>query len=205
MTKSAYLTARVGTLCLAALATAWLVTDANAHDSKALASAAPWELCRNAVAKANDAGGLPKHLLTAIAQVESGRWNKASGEKLAWPWTVTAQGRGRHLPSKEAALAEVKSLQARGISSIDVGCMQINLRHHPDAFEDLEAALDPGRNVAYAAELLRKLRQQRRSWTRAVGNYHSNTPTLSGPYRVKVFRALFAERRRANEARRAAR
>lgn len=200
MTKSARLSARVGSLCLAVLATAWLGTGANAHDG-----GAPWDLCRKAVAKANGTGKLPKHLLTAIAQVESGRWHKASGEKLAWPWTVTAQGRGRHLPSKAAALAEIKSLQARGISSIDVGCMQINLRHHPNAFEDLEAALDPVRNVAYAAKLLHSLRQKQRSWTRAVGTYHSATPTLNGPYRVKVFRALFAERRRANEARRTAR
>ena len=200
MTKFARLFARTGCLCLAVLATTWLGTAANAHDSEA-----PWELCRKAVAEADGTGKLPKHLLTAIAQVESGRWHKASGEKLAWPWTVTAQGHGRHLPSKAAALAEIKSLQARGISSIDVGCMQINLRHHPDAFENLEAALDPVRNVAYAAKLLQSLRQKQRSWTRAVGTYHSATPTLNGPYRVKVFRALFAERRRANETRRAVR
>lgn len=202
MTTSARLPARLGILCLAGLAAAFLDagTGANAHDGEV-----PWDLCRIAVAKANTGGELPEHLLTAIAQVESGRWHKASGEKLAWPWTVTAEGRGHHLPSKAAALAEIKSLQKRGISSIDVGCMQINLRHHPEAFEDLEAALDPGRNVAYAAKLLRSLRQNRGSWTRAVGNYHSKTPTLSGPYRVKVFRALFAERRRVNEARRAAR
>jgi hypothetical protein len=133
MTKSARLLAR---LCLAALAVALLTAGANAHDSEV-----PWDLCRKAVAQANGDGELPKHLLTAIAQVESGRWHKASGEKLAWPWTVTAEGKGRHLPSKEAALAEIKSLQSRGVSSIDVGCMQINLRHHPEAFEDLGATI----------------------------------------------------------------
>jgi len=193
MTESICLLARLGGFCLAVLAAAWPGPGASAHDSEA-----PWELCRNAVNEVDGAGELPEHLLTAIAQVESGRWNEASGEKLAWPWTVTAEGQGRHLPSKAAALAEVKSLQARGVSSIDVGCMQINLRHHPDAFEDLDAALDPVRNVAYAADLLRNLRQKNHSWTRAVGDYHSTTPTLSGPYRVKVFRALFAERRRAS-------
>jgi hypothetical protein len=34
-----------------------------------------------------------------------------------------------------------------------------------------------------------------------VGNYHSNTPHLSGPYRVKVYRTWQAERRRARQAR----
>jgi Transglycosylase SLT domain len=191
------LSARLSTLlCLAILGAG---TAANAHES-----ALPWDACRDAVAKVNADGKVPEHLLIAIAQVESGRWNEVAEEKIAWPWTVTAKGHGRYLPSKAAALAEIKSLQARGISNIDVGCMQINLRYHPKAFEDMEAALDPGRNVAYAAKLLSSLRRDRGSWTRAVGNYHSNKPTRTGPYRVKVFRALFAERRRATKARRAA-
>jgi len=183
-------------LCLATLGAG---TSVNAHES-----AAPWDLCRNAISKVNAGGEVPEYLLTAIAQVESGRWRKASGEKHAWPWTVSAAGHGRYLPNKAAALAEIKSLRARGISSIDVGCMQINLRQHPKAFENMEAALDPGRNVAYAAKLLRGLRKNRGSWIRAVGYYHSSTPTLNGPYRIKVFRALFTERRRAKKARRAA-
>lgn len=202
MTKSAPLPVCPSRLCLAALMTAFLAVGsaAHAHDGEAA-----WGLCRQAVAQVDGGGELPEHMLTAIALVESGRWHEDSEEILAWPWTVTAEGRGRYLPNKAAALAEIKALKAKGISNIDVGCMQINLRHHPKAFEDLEAALDPGRNVAYAAKLLRNLRQQRGSWTRAVGDYHSTTPSRSGPYRVKVFQALFAERRRVQEARRAAR
>jgi soluble lytic murein transglycosylase-like protein len=165
----------------------------------------PWDLCAEALGRAGSESDLPPHLLIAIAKVESGRWSSDSQENLAWPWTVTAEGQGRHLPSKAAAMAAVAALRARGVTSIDVGCMQINLRHHPDAFPDLDAAFNPVSNVAYAAQLLRSLRQQSGSWTRAVGNYHSATPTLSGPYRVKVFRALFEERRRAQQARRATR
>ena len=197
MTKSALLPVCPGRLCRAALIAAFLGAGhaANAHESEA-----PWKLCRQAVAQVEDGEKLPKHMLIAIATVESGRWHKESEEILAWPWTITAEGRGRYLPTKAAALAEIEALKAKGISNIDVGCMQINLHHHPKAFEDLEAALDPARNVAYAAQLLRSLRQQRGSWTRAVGDYHSATPSRSGPYRVKVFQALFAERRKLQQA-----
>ena len=115
-----------------------------------------------------------------------------------------AEGKGRYLPNKAAAIAEVEALRAKGVRNIDVGCMQINLYFHPRAFEDLEQAFDPAQNVAYGATFLSQLRQDSRSWTRAIGRYHSSTPTLSGRYRLKVFRAWRAERRLANQRRRAA-
>ena len=166
------------------------------------ALAAPWTLCADHAVRAEQAHRLPHGLLRAIAKVESGRYSKTRGEVLAWPWTVTAEGRGRYLPSKAAAIAEVERLRARGIRNIDVGCLQINLHYHPDAFESLEAAFEPATNAEAAARLLVELRGAWGSWTRAVGNYHSNTPTLSGPYRVKVYRTLFKDRRRAPEAER---
>ncbi len=173
--------------------------------AQAGAGAAPWGLCAAHAAAAERAHGLPRGLLRAIAKVESGRYRKPEGEVVAWPWTVMAEGRGRYLPSRAAAVAEVERLRARGIRNIDVGCLQINLFYHPDAFPSLEAAFDPAANAEAAARLLVELRRTWGSWTRAVGNYHSNTPTLSGPYRVKVYRTLFRDRRRAIAADREAR
>jgi len=164
-----------------------------------------WGSCARLTARAERAHGLPTHLLTAISKVESGRWHAPSGAVLAWPWTVTAGGEGRFLPSKKAAIAEVERLRARGVHNIDVGCMQVNLGYHPEAFASLEEAFDPAQNVAYATRFLRDLKARWGSWTRAVGNYHSNTPTLSGRYRVKVFRALYAEKHRIAKARRTTR
>jgi hypothetical protein len=60
-------------------------------------------------------------------------------------------------PTKAKAIAHVRELQARGVRNIDVGCMQINLRHHPNAFPDLETAFDPEMNTAYAAQFLNGL------------------------------------------------
>ena len=48
-------------------------------------------------------------------------------------------------------------------------------------------------------------RVESRSWTKAIGRYHSNTPHLGRKYRVKVLRSWRDERHRANRARRAAR
>ena len=119
---------------------------------------------------------------------ETGRWDAVDRVNLAWPWTVTAEGKGRYFDTKAAAVAEVRALKARRIRNIDVGCMQINLFYHPDAFADLEAALDPASNVAYAASYLKNLRLSQGSWTRAAGAYHSQNPTLGSAYRARVMR-----------------
>ncbi len=165
----------------------------------------PWHACASQVIEAERKAGLPPYLLNAIAKVESGRWSPGSQAVLAWPWTVMAEGRGRFLPSRAAAVAEVEALRARGVTNIDVGCMQINLRYHSKAFDSLETAFEPRRNVAYAAAYLGRLKAEAGSWTVAIGRYHSRTPRLSGAYRLKVFRAWRAERHLANRVRIAAR
>ena len=168
-----------------------------------LADTDPWRLCADQAAEVQGDRDLPPFLLHAIARVESGRWNGRQGAVSAWPWTVMAEGKGLFLPSKAAAIAQVRSLQARGLRNIDVGCMQINLRYHPDAFAGLEEAFEPASNIAYAADLLRRLRKKGGSWTKAVALYHSSKPAFNGPYRLKVFRAWREERRRADHERRA--
>lgn len=195
---------RLGSKAIGALF-AWLVLSlANAPAEAAGSNAVdddPWGLCTRHTAAAERKSGLPPHLLGAIARVESGRWSGRDKAILAWPWTVMAEGKGRFLPSRAAAVAAVEALRARGVRNIDVGCMQVNLRYHPEAFENLDAAFDPGRNVAYAAGYLSQLKAETGSWTTAIGRYHSKTPRLSGAYRLKVFRAWRDERRRDTAAR----
>lgn len=187
----------LGAMLLAASGTADLKAAENL-DLAATAASNPWQICADFTAQAEAEEGLPAHLLAAISKVESGRWNASHGAVSAWPWTVTAGDEGRFFPTKAAAIAEVRALHAQGRRNIDVGCMQINLKHHPEAFADLEAAFDPAENVGYAASLLLRLRQEARSWTKAIAFYHSRTPKFNGPYRLKVFRAWRQERHRAN-------
>ena len=163
-----------------------------------------WDSCAAPIAEAERTHRLPSYLLAAISKVESGRWRAETGEILAWPWTVTAGGKSHYLPSKAAAIRAVEHLRGHGIRNIDVGCMQINLKYHPHAFDSLQDAFDPAANVAYAARFLSDLKARSGSWSRATGNYHSNTPRLSGRYRAKVFRARNEESRRAAKVHRAA-
>lgn len=90
---------------------------------------------------------IKEHLLTTISSVETGRWNAKTKQKVAWPWTVNAQGKGTYFETKAQAVREVKRLQKAGVKSIDVGCMQINLAYHPDAFKSVEEAFDPEKTL----------------------------------------------------------
>jgi hypothetical protein len=157
------------------------------------AHAEPGRLCRAAIQAAERAAGIPAQLLMAIGRVESGRRDPETGAFHPWPWTINAEGRGQFFPTRAAAIAEVQALQARGVRSIDVGCMQVNLRHHPDAFPSLDAAFDPATNARYAARFLSELRQSRADWQAAAGAYHSQTPEFGEPYRARVLAAWAAE------------
>ncbi len=138
--------------------------------------------------------GIPAHLLTAISLVESGRWTPSRKANSAWPWTVTSGGEGRFFDSKAEAMAEVEILMTEGVQNIDVGCMQINMRYHADAFETLSDAFDPAQNAAYAAKFLSKLKTPSNSWIDAAGTYHSSTLDKKTYYQGKVVKAWNTER-----------
>jgi len=143
-------------------------------------------LCRSAIDAAEDSFSLPPHLLQAIAQVESGRPVAQAGRLQPWPWTINAQGQGAFFATEAQAIAAVRSLQARGVQSIDVGCLQVNLMFHPTAFASLEQAFDPRANASYAARFLTELHAADDNWLRAVGDYHSQTAALGADYRRRV-------------------
>ena len=133
-------------------------------------------LCTDAIAPIERAAQLPPQLLHTIAIVESGRRDPQTGRVAPWPWTINAEGTGSFYESRDQAVAAVMALQARGVRSIDVGCMQINLMHHPLAFSSLEQAFDPAANVTYAARFLKQLfAETTRPFMRAIaalGHWH---------------------------------
>jgi hypothetical protein len=132
---------------------------------------------------------LPPGLLLAIGRVESGRLDPATGRVAAWPWTINAGGVGQLFATLPEALAATRTLRGSGVNSVDVGCFQINLFHHPTAFASLEQAFDPPANANYAARFLSALRSRTGSWQAAVAAYHSATPERGGPYRDRVLAA----------------
>lgn len=143
-------------------------------------------LCGAAIATAEDAFRLPPHLLKAIAQVESGRPDSATGRLQAWPWTINAEGQGAFFATEAQAVAAVEGLQSRGVRSIDVGCLQVNLMFHPAAFASLEQAFDPRANALYAARFLHALHGSSNDWLSAIAAYHSQTVALGADYRRRV-------------------
>ena len=143
-------------------------------------------LCAEQTALQEREAGIPQHLLAAISLAESGRWHSGRRANLAWPWTVMAEGRGRFLATKDDAIAEVRALQSRGVTNIDVGCMQVNLHYHKEAFATLDQAFDPARNVAYAARYLKAMHALTKSWQDAAGAYHSMDPERGLVYQAKV-------------------
>ncbi len=130
--------------------------------------------------------GIPKHMMMAVASTESGRWNGELNMALPWPWTVNAEGKGYYFNTKHEAVAAVQRMKERGVKSMDVGCMQINLYHHPDAFASIGQAFDPKYNTAYAAKFLKQNYDETRSWRKAVSAYHSKTASRGRDYFAKV-------------------
>ena len=144
------------------------------------------DLCNQAAKKAEIEARIPRNLLTAISLAESGRWDDRRKASFAWPWTVTNGASATYYPTKEEAIEGVKALRKAGKTNIDVGCMQINLHYHPNAFESIEDAFDPVANVGYASRFLTNLQKETESWAEAAGRYHSSDPTRLNNYRDKV-------------------
>jgi hypothetical protein len=149
---------------------------------------APGLYCEEAIGAAAYANGVPNHLMAAVGLVEAGRQDPVSKVWRPWPWTINAEGKGLFFDSKSEAIAMARSLQADGIRSIDVGCMQVNLMRHPDAFATLDEAFDPKRNANYAGRFLHQLFRRSGDWMIAAGWYHSTTSDLAAEYvrRIKA-------------------
>lgn len=129
---------------------------------------------------------IPHGLLLAIALTESGRHNKEYLKSVPWPWTVNACGKSYYFKTKNEAIQKVLELRQSGVRCIDIGCMQINLLFHGNAFKSLHDAFTPECNIEYAAKLLRDIYVKTRSWETAVCYYHSKNERLHKRYYSKV-------------------
>lgn len=146
--------------------------------------------CLAAATTAEAEWNLPTGVLAAIGRVESGRWDPGARQVVPWPWTANIAGDGRYYASRNDAIADVARERNGGARSVDVGCFQVNLMHHPNAFASLDEAFDPLANARYAARFLTTLRANAGAWDLAVAQYHSAVPEIGGPYRERVMSAL---------------
>lgn len=182
--------ARIPRYILAALAIAFVVTPASGGAAQAAGERDdPSGLCLTAIAVAEHRYDVPHGLLAVMAKVESGRPAPPSGAVQPWPWTVDADGQGVFFPNKDEAVAwSRQALDSGTVTYLDVGCMQVDLRSHPNAFANLEQAFDPVANVDYGARFLTQLHDgvAAGNWFVAVGFYHSQTPVFAAEYRAQV-------------------
>lgn len=123
-------------------------------------------VCIREILAAQARHGIPDNMLLAIGLQEAG--TRRNGQFTVWPYAVNAEGEGRLFDSRLAALDWIAERQRAGVRSIDVGCMQINMRWHPDAFVNAAEGFDPTVNVDYAARFLKQLYAQTGNWMQAA-------------------------------------
>lgn len=155
-----------------------------------------WQTCSEAAAEVEVEMGIPAHLLAALSLTETGRSGPARHVE-SWPWTVHDGKRGHHLGTREEAVELVRKLRSGGRRSIDVGCMQVNLKHHPRAFTSVSEGFDAQVNIRYAATYLKQLKAGYGSWEEAVARYHSHNPAFHENYAIKVLAFWQREKSRA--------
>jgi hypothetical protein len=154
------------------------------NGANAKAQQSPLPSYQQAIERASTLTGVPKALLICIAKVESGRSTPQGVEP--WPWAINVAGIPKYFMSKKEALAYVSKCLSQGITNIDVGILQLNIKWHSQGFTHLEAMLDPHFNALYAARFLKRLRLQHGSWAKAVATYHSSQPHRGQAYITKV-------------------
>lgn len=149
---------RAGALCLLCLA-AW-TAPAEARDIPPPA----YQLA------ARDAD-IPSAVLYAVALQESGVTLR--GRRVPWPWTLNVAGQARRFPTREAACTDLRrALREVPRTRIDVGLGQINVGYQAGRFDHPCDLLDPYRNLAIAATILREHHTPGEDWLLAIGRYH---------------------------------
>lgn len=133
---------------------------------------------------------LPDGILRAVATHESGKYIQRINRKAAWPWTINAAGKGFYFSSKEDALTAVDMHKnTLGVRSIDIGCMQVNMLYHGDAFDNNpRKAMNPEANIRYGARFLRARYDISESWEDAIGAYHNFNKDIGRKYAARIFK-----------------
>jgi len=154
----------------------------------------PAILCEEAAQFAARKTGVPLSILQAVSLAETGHTRPDTSGFVAWPWAVMADMQGQWFPDQASAITFVKGLIEQGKSNIDIGCFQLNIRWHAQAFPNLEAMFSPQNNALYAATFLQNLYQETGDWRAAVGRYHSRDATRAEAY-VRRLEVIFDQNR----------
>ena len=128
------------------------------------------------IAEQEELNKIPSGLLLAIATVESG----------SEPYALNIQGKSVIGRNKTEVANLIHEALAKGITNIDVGVMQLNIRWHQENFGSIEEMLEPKKNIEYAASFLLTLYKKYGDWHKAVRFYHSSTAEYYRKYSRKI-------------------
>lgn len=122
-------------------------------------------------------------LLYAVALTESALY-AGSGNIAPYPYVIRSDEGPKFFDEFEAAEKELKRVLQR-THNVDVGLMQINLRHHPQPHPT--HLLNPEANLEYGAKYLKKTMASTEDPVVGVGRYHSYTERLANWYGRRVW------------------
>jgi hypothetical protein len=128
------------------------------------------------IAEQEELNKIPSGLLLAIATVESG----------SEPYALNIQGKSVIGRNKTEAVNLIHEALAKGITNIDVGVMQLNVKWHRENFKSIEEMLEPKKNIEYAASFLLTLYKKYGDWHKAVRFYHSSMAEYHRKYSRKI-------------------
>ena len=129
-----------------------------------------------------DKNGVPPWFLYGIALQES---NMLFGHRaLPFPWTLNVKGQGKRYKSYDEALFALKDFVSRGLTSVDIGCMQVNWRWNGHRLQTLERALDPYSNIDAGAQILRAEYAATGDWFKTAMRYHAGVITPANQQRA---------------------
>lgn len=115
--------------------------------------------------------GVPADVLFALALQESGIHR--NGRLIPWPWSLNLAGTAyRFRTERQACQALRQALRRRPATQADVGLGQINVGYHGHRVTQPCELLDPYRNLAIAAAILRDHHTPGDDWLIAIGRYH---------------------------------
>lgn len=138
--------------------------------------------CASLIARTESTRNIPRGLLMAIAVTESALNGRPN------PFAMNIAGRSYFANGYQDMANVISANWSRGVKSIDVGCMQVNLKYHGMKFARMTDLLDPNTNVQYGASFLISLATQAGSWKDAVMSYHNkNNPSRRAWYGCKVW------------------
>lgn len=126
--------------------------------------------------------GLDPYILYAVALVESAQIN----DRLAapWPWALNRQGRAIIPSSRFEARGILNEALNKGIRSIDVGLMQVNVRWNGHRVRRPDDLLDPETNIRVGADVLTEaIDSAPGDLALGIGRYHTGWRNDADAYR----------------------